>query len=91
MCRYCQIGNAVPVNVSRALGYSLGMAVRKLSSNEPLLTLPRKFSLSNFSQLAAIDASQELTNSVEGLDLAFIPNPSEDDFSKLVGGKISPP
>ncbi|KAJ7953371.1 Cytosine-specific methyltransferase [Quillaja saponaria] len=50
--RYCQIGNAVAVPVARALGYSLGLAYRKLSGNEPLMTLPPKFSLSNYLQLA---------------------------------------
>ncbi|KAB2632138.1 DNA (cytosine-5)-methyltransferase CMT2-like [Pyrus ussuriensis x Pyrus communis] len=48
--RYCQIGNAVPVSVARALGYALGLAVRKLSGNDPLMTLPNKFSHSNFFQ-----------------------------------------
>ncbi|CAK9153274.1 unnamed protein product [Ilex paraguariensis] len=42
--RYCQIGNAVAVPVSRALGFSLGMAFRKLSGDEPLVTLPSNFS-----------------------------------------------
>ncbi|XP_024030561.1 DNA (cytosine-5)-methyltransferase CMT3 isoform X2 [Morus notabilis] len=57
--RHRQVGNAVPVNVARALGYALGLAARKLSSNEPLLTLPNEFSLSNFSQLANNNVSQE--------------------------------
>lgn len=43
LSRYCQIGNVVPVNVSRALGYALGLAIQKLSSNEQLLALPKKF------------------------------------------------
>lgn len=59
LCRHRQVGNAVPVNVARALGYALGLAARKLSSNEPLLTLPNEFSLSNFSQLANNNVSQE--------------------------------
>ncbi|XP_061366896.1 DNA (cytosine-5)-methyltransferase CMT2 [Gastrolobium bilobum] len=50
--RYCQIGNAVAVPVARALGYAVGMACRKLSGNEPLMTLPPKFSLSNHLQLS---------------------------------------
>ncbi|THG09371.1 hypothetical protein TEA_013787 [Camellia sinensis var. sinensis] len=41
--RYCQVGNAVAVPVARALGYSLGIAVQKLGGNEPLMTLPPKF------------------------------------------------
>ncbi|OMO93450.1 C-5 cytosine methyltransferase [Corchorus olitorius] len=50
--RYCQVGNAVAVPVSRALGYAVGMAIQNLSSNEPLMTLPPKFSLSTNLQLA---------------------------------------
>ncbi|GAV58623.1 DNA_methylase domain-containing protein/Chromo domain-containing protein/BAH domain-containing protein [Cephalotus follicularis] len=50
--RYRQLGNAVAVPVARALGYSLGMAYQKLSGNEPLMTLPPKFSLSTNHQLA---------------------------------------
>ncbi|KAF4401783.1 hypothetical protein G4B88_000831 [Cannabis sativa] len=57
--RYRQIGNAVPVNVTRALGYALGLAIQKRSSNEPLLTLPQKFSLSTIYELANIHASQD--------------------------------
>ncbi|XP_059624964.1 DNA (cytosine-5)-methyltransferase CMT2-like isoform X2 [Cornus florida] len=49
--RYCQVGNAVSVPVARALGYALGMAVRKLSGDEPLMTLPPKFSHSTTIQL----------------------------------------
>ncbi|XP_028783969.1 DNA (cytosine-5)-methyltransferase CMT2 [Neltuma alba] len=49
--RYCQVGNAVAIPVARALGFALGMAHRKLSGDEPLLTLPPKFSLSNYIQL----------------------------------------
>lgn len=49
--RYCQVGNAVAVPVARALGFALGMAYRKLSGDEHLLTLPPKFSLSNYIQL----------------------------------------
>ncbi|KAL6955719.1 DNA (cytosine-5-)-methyltransferase [Sarracenia purpurea var. burkii] len=41
--RYRQIGNAVAVPVGRALGYSLGMAIRRVGGNEPLMTLPKKF------------------------------------------------
>ncbi|GAU25020.1 hypothetical protein TSUD_154940, partial [Trifolium subterraneum] len=50
--RYRQIGNAVAVPVSRALGYALGIAHRKLASNEPHMILPPKFSLSNYVQLS---------------------------------------
>ncbi|KAJ4824620.1 hypothetical protein Tsubulata_024054 [Turnera subulata] len=49
--RYRQIGNAVPVSVSRALGYALGMAVQRLGGEEALMTLPPKFSHSTFVQL----------------------------------------
>ncbi|KAK4261514.1 hypothetical protein QN277_004501 [Acacia crassicarpa] len=57
--RYCQVGNAVAVPVARALGFALGMAYRKLSGDEHLLTLPPKFSLSNYIQLKN---SQKLGN-----------------------------
>ncbi|GLT80633.1 hypothetical protein SLA2020_520640 [Shorea laevis] len=50
--RYCQIGNAVAVPVARALGYALGMAFQKKSGDDPLMTLPPKFSLSNYIQLS---------------------------------------
>ncbi|XP_038877156.1 DNA (cytosine-5)-methyltransferase CMT2-like [Benincasa hispida] len=49
--RYRQVGNAVAVSVSRALGYSLGLAVRRMGGDEPLIVLPPKFSLSNYIQL----------------------------------------
>nr|XP_043630625.1 DNA (cytosine-5)-methyltransferase CMT2-like [Erigeron canadensis] len=41
--RYCQVGNAVAVFVSKTLGYSLGMAYRKQSGDEALMTLPPDF------------------------------------------------
>ncbi|XP_047326948.1 DNA (cytosine-5)-methyltransferase CMT2-like isoform X2 [Impatiens glandulifera] len=41
--RYRQVGNAVAVNVSRALGYGLGMAIQKIGGNSPLMKLPPKF------------------------------------------------
>ncbi|KAI3714040.1 hypothetical protein L1987_72630 [Smallanthus sonchifolius] len=41
--RYRQVGNAVAVPVGRALGYALGMALQKLTGDEPLITLPPKF------------------------------------------------
>ncbi|KAK9095622.1 hypothetical protein Scep_027091 [Stephania cephalantha] len=49
--RYRQIGNAVAVPVSRALGYMLGMAHSKLSDDKPLAVLPPGFSHSNTLQL----------------------------------------
>ncbi|XP_019087809.1 PREDICTED: DNA (cytosine-5)-methyltransferase CMT2-like isoform X2 [Camelina sativa] len=49
--RYCQIGNAVAVSVSRALGYSLGMAFRDLAGDEHLIKLPLNFSHSTYPQL----------------------------------------
>ncbi|PIN03639.1 DNA (cytosine-5-)-methyltransferase [Handroanthus impetiginosus] len=49
--RYSQVGNAVAVSVSRALGFSLGMAVKKLSGDEHLMTLPPKFSHSTTVQV----------------------------------------
>ncbi|KAM0935713.1 putative DNA (cytosine-5-)-methyltransferase [Dioscorea sansibarensis] len=45
--RYRQIGNAVAVPVSKALGYAMGLAWLKQSGDEPLLTLPSNFALSN--------------------------------------------
>ncbi|KAL5550863.1 hypothetical protein UlMin_001039 [Ulmus minor] len=60
--RYCQIGNAVAVNVGRGLGYSLGSAVQKLSNNEPLMTLPPKFSTSNYFQLVKKINSSECSD-----------------------------
>ncbi|KAK9732478.1 hypothetical protein RND81_04G002600 [Saponaria officinalis] len=42
--RYCQVGNAVAVPVSRALGYAMAMAAQKLTGKGPLMTLPPKFS-----------------------------------------------
>ncbi|WZZ24905.1 hypothetical protein YC2023_008306 [Brassica napus] len=49
--RYCQIGNAVAVSVSRALGYSLGMTFRGLAGDENMIKLPQKFSHSSYLQL----------------------------------------
>ncbi|KAG7621025.1 S-adenosyl-L-methionine-dependent methyltransferase [Arabidopsis suecica] len=49
--RYRQIGNAVAVSVSRALGYSLGMAFRGLARDEHLIKLPQNFSHSTYPQL----------------------------------------
>lgn len=45
--RYRQIGNAVAVSVSKALGYTFGQAVLKQSGDGPLLTLPPNFTFSN--------------------------------------------
>ncbi|KAL6549805.1 hypothetical protein OROMI_020293 [Orobanche minor] len=42
--RYRQVGNAVSIPVGRALGYALGMAYGKAIGDEPLMTLPPKFS-----------------------------------------------
>ncbi|KAL2226831.1 UNVERIFIED_CONTAM: DNA (cytosine-5)-methyltransferase CMT2 [Sesamum indicum] len=53
--RYSQVGNAVAVSVGRALGYSLGMAVQKLSGgDEHLMTLPPNFSHSTTTQLQSL-------------------------------------
>ncbi|XWS47723.1 hypothetical protein CRYUN_Cryun13aG0009100 [Craigia yunnanensis] len=41
--RYIQVGNAVAVPVSRALGYALGLAYQGVSSDEPLMKLPPRF------------------------------------------------
>ncbi|OVA18480.1 Chromo domain/shadow [Macleaya cordata] len=55
--KYRQIGNAVAVSVSRALGYALGMAWLKLSDDQPLMKLPPKFSLSDTRQLLHLSSS----------------------------------
>lgn len=52
LCRYCQVGNAVPFIVARALGYTLAMAFQKQSGDESLMKLPAKFSHSTNLQLA---------------------------------------
>ncbi|XP_078173735.1 DNA (cytosine-5)-methyltransferase CMT2-like isoform X2 [Carex rostrata] len=55
--RYRQIGNAVAVPVSRALGFALATAWLKKSGDEPLMTLPPKFSFSlNHSILSTLSA-----------------------------------
>ncbi|PIN10956.1 DNA (cytosine-5-)-methyltransferase [Handroanthus impetiginosus] len=43
--RYIQVGNAVAVPVARALGFSLALALRGLSGDEPLITLPEDYPL----------------------------------------------
>ncbi|PIA25586.1 hypothetical protein AQUCO_11000005v1 [Aquilegia coerulea] len=40
--RYIQVGNAVAVPVARALGFALGLACRKVSDDQPLVSLPIK-------------------------------------------------
>ncbi|KAK1417776.1 hypothetical protein QVD17_26910 [Tagetes erecta] len=54
--RYCQVGNAVAVSVSKTLGYALGMAFRKLSGDEALMTLPPDFAF----QVPSLDFSTRL-------------------------------
>lgn len=60
--RYRQIGNAVAVSVSRALGYALGVAWLKSAAaaggDGPLLTLPRNFSHSNTVQMIQSSSSE---------------------------------
>lgn len=41
--RYIQVGNAVAVPVSRALGYGLGLAYLGKGDNEPVFALPQNF------------------------------------------------
>ncbi|XP_057483315.1 DNA (cytosine-5)-methyltransferase CMT3 isoform X2 [Actinidia eriantha] len=41
--RYMQVGNAVAVPVSQALGYALGLASQGSGGEEPVFTLPKKF------------------------------------------------
>ncbi|KAL6519679.1 hypothetical protein OROHE_017369 [Orobanche hederae] len=45
--RYMQVGNAVAVPVARALGYSLALALRGLSGDGPLLSLPEDYPTMN--------------------------------------------
>ena len=40
-----QIGNAVAVPVSRALGYTLGLAYKGLAGDDPLTELPKHIHL----------------------------------------------
>lgn len=40
-----QVGNAVAVPVGRALGYGLGRALQKITSDSPLFSLPSNFFL----------------------------------------------
>ncbi|XP_019421561.1 PREDICTED: DNA (cytosine-5)-methyltransferase 1-like isoform X2 [Lupinus angustifolius] len=85
--RYCQIGNAVCVSVSRALGYALGMAYRKVSGNEPLMKLPPKFSHSNYLQLSSSSYTESnpsvdpahSENFIAPSDYQLGPNPSAED------------
>ncbi|XP_042518545.1 DNA (cytosine-5)-methyltransferase CMT2-like [Macadamia integrifolia] len=56
--RYRQIGNAVAVPVARALGYALGMASLTLTTDEPLMTLPPKFSHSTTLQMVQSTSSE---------------------------------
>ncbi|XP_039011093.1 DNA (cytosine-5)-methyltransferase CMT3-like isoform X1 [Hibiscus syriacus] len=56
--RYIQVGNAVAVPVSRALGYALGLAYRGgVSSDEPLMKLPSGFP--NIVEKVSSDSSQD--------------------------------
>ncbi|PHU29574.1 DNA (cytosine-5)-methyltransferase 1 [Capsicum chinense] len=55
--RYIQVGNAVAVPVARALGYSLGLALKGLSGEKPVLSLPPNF-----------PCLEELVTNVESLD-----------------------
>ncbi|KAA3454023.1 DNA (cytosine-5)-methyltransferase CMT3 isoform X2 [Gossypium australe] len=56
--RYIQVGNAVAVPVSRALGYALGLAYQGVVSNdEPLTKLSPRFP--NMSEKASSDSSQD--------------------------------
>ncbi|XP_048425983.1 DNA (cytosine-5)-methyltransferase CMT3 isoform X2 [Pyrus x bretschneideri] len=41
--RYMQVGNAVAVPVARALGYALGLALRRSAGADPVFILPESF------------------------------------------------
>jgi hypothetical protein len=45
-----QVGNAVAVPVGRALGYGLGRAIQKITSDGPLFSLPSNFFLVGIGQ-----------------------------------------
>ena len=56
-CRYMQVGNAVAVPVGRALGYSLGLAIKQVSPSTPVMALPPDFPqglMSSAQQITAI-------------------------------------
>ena len=55
--RYIQVGNAVAVPVGRALGYSLGLAMRQVPSSKPVMVLPNKFPLSLMKSTQQIHAT----------------------------------
>ncbi|GJZ60043.1 DNA (cytosine-5)-methyltransferase CMT2-like protein [Tanacetum coccineum] len=52
---YCQVGNVMPVSVSKTLGYALNKASIKLSGDEALMTLPPDFAFQD--RKYAIDAT----------------------------------
>ncbi|KAF6138750.1 hypothetical protein GIB67_040882 [Kingdonia uniflora] len=57
--RYRQVGNAVAVSVSRALGYALGTVWQQpIGVDQPLMVLPPKFSHSTALQLVQSSASE---------------------------------
>ncbi|XP_041994274.1 DNA (cytosine-5)-methyltransferase CMT3-like isoform X2 [Salvia splendens] len=53
--RYMQVGNAVAVPVARALGFSLALALRGLSQNEAVMTLPEDYPVMSDVASPAID------------------------------------
>ncbi|KAG6417187.1 hypothetical protein SASPL_119338 [Salvia splendens] len=53
--RYIQVGNAVAVPVARALGFSLALALRGLSQNEAVMTLPEDYPMMSDVASPAID------------------------------------
>ncbi|KAG5517677.1 hypothetical protein RHGRI_038160 [Rhododendron griersonianum] len=53
--RYIQVGNAVAVPVSRALGYALSLAAQGLSGEEPVFALPEKFPRLQTDSLPAVE------------------------------------
>ncbi|XP_047939640.1 DNA (cytosine-5)-methyltransferase CMT3-like [Salvia hispanica] len=53
--RYIQVGNAVAVPVARALGFSLALALRGLSQNEAVMSLPEDYPMMSDVASPAID------------------------------------
>ncbi|KAF9599806.1 hypothetical protein IFM89_001752 [Coptis chinensis] len=54
--RYMQVGNAVAIPVSRALGFALGLALQGICDDQPLCTLPANFS--SFEPISSIEVDE---------------------------------
>ncbi|CAK8562024.1 unnamed protein product [Lathyrus sativus] len=87
--RYRQIGNAVAVPVSRALGYALGIAHRKLGSNEPHLILPSKFSLSNYLQLSSNHVGNSIFETENAGKISVVESENAGDNNVVESGNAA--